>query len=126
MTSFAHSHPTFYKSIVYLMLIMFATGCATTKQLSTTDFTQVNLGDEITITKTNGKVVKFIVTDILEDGIGGSNQLVAYTDISSMHRKRDKNVARSVVLALVWIAIVAYVTRDEDVDEFVIPDELLQ
>jgi len=119
MTSFAHSHPTIYKSIVYLMLIMFATGCATTKQLSTTDFTQVNLGDELTITKTNGKVVKFIVTDILEDGISGSNQFVAFTDISSIHRKRDKYAAGkglvtilSVAALLAWIALVLDANSD--------------
>jgi len=72
---------------------------------------QVELGDKVEITKNDGSVVKFEVSEITDAGIGGDGQFIAYADmrdISSKQFSAGATLGLTVgILAIVTVVVAA-------------------
>lgn len=73
------------KFIIYLVLIAFTAGCTTMRPLPATDAqslaSQIEVGDEIKITRNDNTDVTFKVSAASDEGISGDGVFVPYVDI---------------------------------------------
>ena len=85
MIAFAYSSPGVYRSIACLVFVTLSTACTIMQPLSATGdqtlSSQIEVGDKVEITRADGSVLTFKVSDVSVSGIGGGGEFVAYSDI---------------------------------------------
>jgi hypothetical protein len=97
------------KVVIGIVLISFATGCTTMRSLPSNDAqsiaSQLKVGDNVQITRSDASVVKFKVEAISNEGLTGDGILVAYSDILQV-RVREHSTAKTVGLVVAILVIV--------------------
>lgn len=102
----------FLVSVVAAAALVFATGCTTLHSVSVSPNAmerQLDRGDDVVVTTTDGSVHEFEVTAIGPDALQGDGTSVPYSDITRVQVKRfdGKKTALLVVPIVAIVAIAA-------------------
>ena len=112
MNALASTYPAIHRVVLLLMIISFISGCSTMKPLPSVDratvSSHVELGDKVEITRNDGGVVKFKVSEITDTGVGGDGHFIAYADMRDISSKQF-SAAATLGLAVGVLAIVTLV-----------------
>ncbi len=113
MTSITQVQTTTGRLCVCLALLIFATGCSTYQRLPGTDAatvkSQVDVGDNVKITKINGEKIEFEVSEVSNTGVGGEGQFVAYADIQEIRSPQISTGATVGVSATVGALLLLFI-----------------
>ena len=89
------------KVVICIVLISFVTGCTTMRALPSIEAqsiaSQLEVGDDIRITRSDDSDVRFKVETISNEGLAGDGIFVAYSDILQI-RVREHSTAKTVGL----------------------------
>jgi hypothetical protein len=76
------------KAIVHLVLVTFMFGCTTLQGLSLTNTqsvkSELQVGDEVRVTRKDGTAVAFDIDSVTDEGISGDGTLVAWSDMQQL------------------------------------------
>jgi hypothetical protein len=97
------------KVIICIVLLAFITGCTTMRALPSSDAqsiaSQVEVGDKVQVTRSDGSDVKFKVEEISNEGLAGDGVFVAYSDVLQV-RVREHSTAKTVGLVVAILLVV--------------------
>lgn len=104
------SRLTTNKLIIFLVLIRFTVGCATTRALPATDAqslaSQIMVGDKISIVRNDLTDITFNVSTVSDEGIGGDGVYVAYSDVRQV-QVQQFNAGKTLGLVAAAVALLA-------------------
>lgn len=117
---------TFKKVIVCTLLLLFAPGCTTTRSLTLSSpqvlIDSVRLDDVVEIRKVDGSSLKFDVTGVSREGIGGAGEFVPYHEIQTISVLRESPV-RTGLLVVLGIGVLYAIEKNADCGIFNWDDE---
>ena len=109
MNQFLVSHRPFLRVLMCLAIVSLASACTTMQPLdvsSTANLAnRLDVGDKVEVTRNDGAVMTFKISEMSDTGISGEGQSVAYADIREVKTSKIK-VGPTVGIA-VGIAAVA-------------------
>ena len=93
-----------------IVLVSIAVGCTTMRLLPATDAqsiaSQLQIGDEVIIVRSDAADAKFEIDTISDEGIGGDGVFVRYSDIQNV-QIRERSTAKTVGLVSAILIVVA-------------------
>ena len=117
----------FSRAIVYLVVITFVAGCATTRSLPASDAgylqTHINVGDKVNILHRSGREIDMIVSDVNTEGLEGDGAFIAYPDIKEVRITSHDQVIMTGFLILVGVVLVYMLATGTDCDTYDITDD---
>jgi hypothetical protein len=97
------------KVVICIALFGFVAGCTTMRALPSSDAqsiaSQIEVGDKVHVTRSDGSDVKFKVEVISNEGLSGNGISVAYSDILQV-RVREHSTAKTVGLVVAILVVV--------------------
>lgn len=118
MVSIARTNSMICRSLVVLIIVTFTSGCTTMQPIRGTDgeslSNQISVGDTVEITRLDGEVVKFKVDDVLQSGVGGEGQFIAYKDIRQVRVARKGSATPALLIVGGIVAAILLVGLLED------------
>ena len=97
------------KIVISIVLLSFVAGCTTMRSLPTNDAqsiaSQLEVGDNVQLTRSDASDVRFKVEAISNEGLAGDGIFVAYSDIQQV-RVRKHSTAKTVGLAAAILLVV--------------------
>src|SRR5262245_22929960 len=99
------------QQLLAALVVLSMVGCTTVQPLTVGQSSlssTLKPGDQVEVTTSSGKQLKFKVDGVDANGVRGGGQTVAYNDIQSINRKEfDKNTTLWVVLGVVAVGAIA-------------------
>jgi hypothetical protein len=97
------------KVVICIVLLAFVAGCTTMRSLPSSDAqsigSQIEVGDKVQVTRSDGSDVKFKVEAISDEGLAGDGIFVAYSDILQV-RVREHSTAKTVGLVVAILVVI--------------------
>ena len=118
MSTFLKHSPAFARIVAGLALFAYVSGCTTMRPVVASDAAsfaaQIEAGDSVRITRNDISTVKFKVSELSDEGIGGDGTFVAWSEIRQVEVKKI-DAARTgiaVAVSVLVIGLVAYLASD--------------